>query len=111
MMYVDEKFYRYPGSALLATPNAGELLSAPVRGGMLYVFQKVGDRIPAHTHADGMGHTTFIMQGTVRLCQTGREDIVYTAPAVVVPDDGVEHTFIGETEGAVAININTKSIF
>jgi quercetin dioxygenase-like cupin family protein len=110
-MYVDEKFYRHPGAALLATPNAGELLSAPVRGGMLYVFQKVGDFIPAHTHTDGMGHTTFIMQGRIRLTQVGHEDLVYEAPAIVVPADGVEHSFIGETEGAVAVNINTKSIF
>jgi quercetin dioxygenase-like cupin family protein len=110
-MYVDDKFYQYPGMPMRATADAGELLHAPVRGGTLYVFQKVGDRIPAHTHEQGAGHTTFIMQGTVRLCQTGREDIVYTAPAVVVPDDDVEHNFIGETEGAVVVNINAKSIF
>ena len=107
-MYVDDKFYRHPGGSLLTTPDSGELLSAPVRGGMLYVFQKVGDRIPAHTHVYGAGHTTFIMQGTIRFCQVGHEDLVYTAPAIVVPDDGVEHTFIGETEGAVVVNINAK---
>jgi len=110
-MYVDDKFYRYPGMPMRATADAGELLHAPVRGGTLYVFQKVGDFIPAHTHAEGAGHTTFIMQGTIRFRQAGQEDLVYTAPAVVVPDDGVEHTFIGETEGAVVVNINAKPLF
>jgi hypothetical protein len=51
------------------------------------------------------------MQGTIRFRQAGQEDLVYTAPAVVVPDDGVEHTFIGETEGAVVVNINAKPLF
>lgn len=107
-MYVDDKFYRHPG--MRETPGGGQLLHAIVKGGTLYVFQKVGDCIPAHTHLEGAGHTTFIMQGTIRFRQTGREDLVYTAPAIVVPDDGVEHTFIGETEGAVVVNINAKPI-
>ena len=105
-MHIDKEFYSYPDMEMQPVPGGGELLRTQVRGGMLYMYQKVGDCIPAHRHPSGMRHASYIMRGTIRYRQEGQEDVIYNAPAIVVPTDGLEHSFIGETEDAVVINIS-----
>lgn len=106
MNYVDPNFYR---GELPALPEGMAEISSCV-GGSMYTFKKKGDVITTHSHPSGGNHISFLMKGKIRYQQEGQDDIVYTAPVVLVVPENVNHGFVGETAGAVLINIAMRFI-
>lgn len=79
--------------------------------GTIYTFEKIGSILPMHKHTKIDVHITIVAKGCLRIHGPEIGDKDYGEGSVIDWDIGVEHEFISNTNGAVAIHIlkNTMS--
>jgi len=78
--------------------NAGKL------SGVVYTFEKAGDKLPMHTHYNGDAHITIVARGKIKAY--GNEwEAEYSAGAVVDFPSDQSHEFIALEDNSRIINI------
>jgi quercetin dioxygenase-like cupin family protein len=85
--------------SLLNTPlNTGKL------SGMVYTFEKAGDKLPMHTHTDGNAHITIVARGKIKA--HGNEwEAEYSAGAVIDFPTDQSHEFTALEDNSRIVNI------
>lgn len=85
--------------SLLSTPlNVGKLI------GMVYTFEKAGDTLPMHTHAEGNAHITIVARGRVKA--HGNEwSAEYGTGSVVDFPSNQSHEFVALEDDSRIVNI------
>jgi len=85
--------------SLLNTPlNTGKLF------GIVYTFEKVGDKLPMHTHTDGNAHITVVARGKIKA--HGNEwEAEYSAGAVIDFPSDQSHEFVALEDNSRIVNI------
>lgn len=85
--------------SLLSIPlNTGKL------SGVVYTFEKVGDKLPMHTHTNGDAHITIVARGKIKA--HGNEwEAEYSAGTVVDFPTDQSHEFIALEDDSRVVNI------
>jgi quercetin dioxygenase-like cupin family protein len=84
------------------------LLSAPINAGKLvgvvYTFEKVGDKLGMHTHTNGNAHITIVARGKIKA--HGNEwEAEYSAGAVIDFPSEQSHEFVALEDNSRIVNI------
>jgi quercetin dioxygenase-like cupin family protein len=79
-------------------------LSAGKLSGVVYTFEKVGDMLPMHTHANGDAHITIVARGKIKAHGNGWES-EYSAGAVIDFPTNQSHEFIALEDDSRIVNI------
>lgn len=85
--------------SLLSTQlSVGSLL------GTVYTFEKAGDILPMHTHADGNAHITIVARGSVK-AHGNQWSAEYEAGAVIDFPANQSHEFTALEDNSRIVNI------
>ena len=72
--------------------------------GTIYTFEKIGDMLPMHTHANGNAHITIVARGKIKA--NGNEwEAEYSAGAVIDFPTDQSHEFIALEDDSRIVNI------
>jgi len=113
-MYIDPVLLSAPESVLPNYPDSGKAIPWPITNGTLYQFYRSGDVLPAHSHPVGQSHLSFLMQGSVVYNVTQDDGSVtsqsFSAPALVMASEVLEHSFTSTSDNTVLVNIRMANI-
>jgi hypothetical protein len=106
-LYVDDALLKIPREQLPDARDTGRCLGRPLRCGIAFEFCRAGDELPEHTHPPGEGHITVVAAGAVRISSGGvTRDVA--APAVLVCEEDVPHSFTALLDDTVIVNLSHK---
>jgi hypothetical protein len=113
-MYIDPVLLSAPESILPNYPDSGKAIPWPITNGTLYQFYRLGDVLPEHSHPVGQSHLSFLMQGSVVYNVTQADGSVtsqsFSAPALVMASEVLEHSFTCTCDNTVLVNIRMANI-
>jgi len=113
-MYIDPVLLSAPESVLPNYPDSGKAIPWAITNGTLYQFYRSGDVLPEHSHPVGQSHLSFLMQGSVVYNVTQADGSVtsqsFSAPALVMASEVLEHSFTSTSDNTVLVNIRMANI-